>query len=239
MLVSPKFALFFIWPRTDFASSAWEPPGEGTKKGEVLVCLPGTPDVFVEVKQPGWQGEYMPRRVVERQALSPQARQQRFSRMQREKYIDLEGGAVGSHLIAMDIVRRNALPKLTDRCPNLVVVVDDLKVSPVGMSGLAAFVEREFPTQIMIATIPTIFIIYTYERLGGVLFLQLEGNNDETIDYRVDFVENPGVVRACALPQPEGTALSGMRDESRRRVERRYAGRPSISEILRRKNLGP
>jgi hypothetical protein len=64
--------------------------------------------------------------------------------MKQEKYIDIEGDAVGSHLTAMDVVRRNALPKLTDQTPNLVVVVDDLNVTPVGLLRLAAYVEREF-----------------------------------------------------------------------------------------------
>ena len=69
------------------------------------------------MKQPGWQGERRPRRIADLRALPPESRDQIFARMKQEKYIDMEGGPVGSHITAMDVVRRNALPKLTDRCP--------------------------------------------------------------------------------------------------------------------------
>lgn len=81
----------FYLSRNGFRIVAWEPPGEGTTKGEALVSLPGSPDVFVEVKQPGWQGERRPRRTAELRALSPESRERIFARMKQEKYIDMEG----------------------------------------------------------------------------------------------------------------------------------------------------
>ena len=223
----------FYLSRNGFRIVAWEPPGEGTTKGEALVSLPGSPDVFVEVKQPGWQGERRPRRTAELRALSPESRERIFARMKQEKYIDMEGGPVGSHIAAMDVVRRNALPKLTDRCPNLAVVVDDLNVTPVGLPGLREFVVREFSMPDHDPDDPEDF--YTYERLGGVLFLQPEANNGESIDYRADFVENPSVLPACSLPPSVTTVLARLREESRLRIEQRYAGQPSLFDILRRK----
>src|SRR5438132_11503612 len=92
-------------------------------------------------------------------ALSPDQREQCFSRMKQEKYIHLEGGAVGSHQSAMDVVRRNALPKLTVHCPNLVIVVDDLKVTPVGLPGLADFVTRGSLLRITTRTILMMFAL--------------------------------------------------------------------------------
>jgi len=77
--------------------------------------------------------------------------------------------------------------------------------------------------------------VYTYERLGGVLFLQPEANNSERIDYRADFIENPGALPACSLPPSVSAVLLQLRDDSRLRVEQRYAGRPSLFDILRRK----
>lgn len=133
----------------------------------------------------------------------------------------------------MDVVRRNALPKLTDRCPNLAVVVDDLNVTPVGLPGLREFVVREFSMPDHDPDDPEDF--YTYERLGGVLFLQPEANNGESIDYRADFVENPSVLPACSLPPSVTTVLARLREESRLRIEQRYAGQPSLFDILRRK----
>jgi hypothetical protein len=142
----------FHLAQSGFRIVQWEPPGEGTTKGEVLVCLADSPAIFVEIKQPGWQREYFPRRVAERRNLSPEAKQQRFARMKQDKYVGIEGGVVKSAFVAMDVVRRKALPKLTDRCPNLVIVVDDLKVTPVGLPSLAGFVEREFSNPVMIPT---------------------------------------------------------------------------------------
>jgi hypothetical protein len=108
----------FHLARNGFRIVQWEPPGEGTTKGEVLVSLGnGLPNIFVEVKQPGWQGEHVPRRVRERQTLSGEARQQCYARTKMEKYLDGDGGAVAPQIAAMDVVRRNALPKLTDRSP--------------------------------------------------------------------------------------------------------------------------
>jgi hypothetical protein len=50
----------FHLARNGFRVVQWEPPGEGTTKGEAQVSLAGAPDIFVEVKQPGWQGEHIP-----------------------------------------------------------------------------------------------------------------------------------------------------------------------------------
>jgi hypothetical protein len=223
----------FYLSRNGFRVVEWEPPGEGLTRGEVMVSLPGAPHVFVEVKQPGWQGEQRPRRIAELRGLSPELRERCFARMKEEKYIGMEGGPVGSHIRAMDVVRRNALPKLTDRCPNLAVVVDDLKVTPVGLPSLPEFVVREFSKPDHDPDDPD--DVYTYERLGGILFLQPEANNDERIDYRADFVENPGVLPACSLPPSVSAVLSQLRHESRQRIERRYAGQPSLFDILKRK----
>lgn len=150
----------------------------------------------------------------------------------QDKYINGEGGAVSSHIKAMDVVRRNALPKLTDRIPNLVVVVDDLRVSPVGLPSLSDYVQHEFVNPDHDPDDPD--DRFTYERLGGVLFLYPEGNNDEAIDYRVDFVVNPAVLPSCALPASVIDVLSRMRKESRARRKKLYEGQRSLFEILGR-----
>jgi hypothetical protein len=129
------------------------------------------------------------------------------------------------------VVRRNALPKLTDRCPNLVVVVDDLKVTPVGLPGLGDRVEREFANPDHDPNDPE--DVFTYERLGGVLFLHPEPERSQMIYYRADFVLNPNALPACALPPAVGTLFSQMRDKSRLRREQQFAGRPSIFDIVR------
>src|SRR5437870_1874112 len=95
-------------------------------------------------RRPQMEVWFCPHRVADLQGLTPEVRQRCFARMKQEKFINMEAGAVGSHLAAMDVVRRNALPKLTDKMPNLVVVVDDLNVTPVGLPALPQFVAHEF-----------------------------------------------------------------------------------------------
>jgi hypothetical protein len=227
----------FHLARNGFRIVQWEPPGEGKTKGEALILLPDSPEVFVEVKQPGWHGELMPRRIAERKALSPETMQRLLARKRQDKYINGEGGAVGPQINAMDVVRRNALPKLTDRTPNLVVVVDDLKVTTVGLPSLSDYVQREFSKPDHDPDDPD--DKFTYERLGGILFLQPEANNDEAIDYRADFVENPAVLPSCALPASVIEVLSGLREESRARRAKLYEGQRSIFDILGRNSQRP
>jgi len=221
----------FHLARSGFRIVQWEPPGEGSTKGEVLVCLADSPAIFVEIKQPGWQGEHLPRSVAGMRNLSPEDKQRRMDRIKQDKYLDGEGGAVASHIMAMDVVRRNALPKLTDRCPNLVIVIDDLRVTPVGLPSLARFVEREFSNPDHHPEDPN--DVFTFERLGGVLFLQPEAEIGRMIYYRADFVQNAGALPACGLPPAVDSLLSQMRDESRLRRQQQFAGRPSIFDIIR------
>lgn len=125
-------------------------------------------------------------------------------------------------------MRRNALPKLTDQCPNLVVAVDDLRVPAVGLPRLAELVQREYLKPNRDPDDPN--DVYTYERLGGILFLLLEQVED-SVYYRTDFVQNPGAVSRCALPPPAIAILCEMRDQSRLRTAQRYAGVPSVFDI--------
>jgi hypothetical protein len=224
----------FHLSRHGFRVLQWEPPGEGRKKGEVLVRLAHSPPVFVEIKQPGWQGETFPLRLAERQNLSPEERALRQERIKKDKYLHLEGGAVGSHLAALDVVRRNALPKLTDRCPNLVVIVDDLKVSPVGMPTLAYHVEREFANPGHDPDDPN--DVFTYERLGGLLFLNVEVPLGQDVRYLTDFIPNRNAIPACSLPPSVTFELTRMKAATRKLVEQDYAGRSSLIEILRSRN---
>lgn len=223
----------FFLNQNGFRILAWEPQGEGTTKGEVLASFPGSPEIFVEVKQPSWQGEFLPLSIAERQRLSPSETAQRFQRMKQGKYLPdvAEGGAVGSPYFAMSVVRRNALPKLTDQRPNLAIVVDDCKVTVVGFPSLSEYVTHEFLNPAHDPDDPD--DRFTYERLGGVLFLQPESVGTG-IEYKVDFVENPGVLPSCALPPAVTTLLTQLRDETDRREAARYAGVPSFLDILKR-----
>jgi len=74
--------------------------------------------------------------------------------------------------------------------------------------------------------------VVTYERLGGVLFLHLEPESGQRIYYYADFVQNPGALAACALPQAVAGLLSEMREESWLRRKQRFAAHPSIFDVI-------
>jgi len=194
----------------------WEPQGAGTTKGEALVSYPGSPDIFVEVKQPSWRGEFLPQTTADRKRMSDVETAQRYQRMKQEKFLPgvLEAGAVGSHHFAMSVVRRNALPKFTNQRPNLAIVVDDCKVTVVGIPSLSEYVQEEFLNPAHDPDDPD--DRWTYERLGGVLFLELEPVGTSII-YKVDFVENPNVLPACVLPPAVVALFSKLRDETEER----------------------
>jgi hypothetical protein len=212
----------------------WEPQGEGNNKGEALVSYPGSPDIFVEVKQPGWRGERLPLSTGERNRLPQAEKEKRYLRMKREKFLPgvIEGGATGPHHFAMSVVRRNALPKFTDQRPNLAIVVDDCTVTVVGLPFLAEYVQQEFLCPAHDPDDPD--DRWTYERLGGVLFLQPESVGT-TIEYKVDFVVNPSVLPSCALPLPVVSLFSKLRDITEEREKQRYAGVPSFSVMLKKR----
>lgn len=104
--------------------------------------------------------------------------------MKQGKYLPgvAEGGAVGSHHFAMSVVRRNALPKFTDQRSSLAIVVDDCKVTVVGFPSLSEYVTQEFLHPAHDLDDPDDRL--TYERLGGVLFLQPESVGT-AVEYKV------------------------------------------------------
>jgi len=111
------YTAFFL-VEMGFRILQWEePPGEGEKKGEFLVGFDGSPEIFVEVKQPGWHSELYPRRQSDNRNLPLEERQRIEPRKQREKYVDGEGGFCEPHKRAMEVVRRNVLPKLKQDFP--------------------------------------------------------------------------------------------------------------------------
>lgn len=213
----------FYQYRNGFRILQWEPIGEGGAKGDILVSLDNSPAVFVEVKQPSWRAERIPGSRAELKRLSPAERQRRFDRVKLNKFLPgvCEGSAVDPRDVVMDVLRRNALRKLTDSCPNLAVSVDDCVISAVGFPELAEYVTQEFLHPNQDPDNPEHF--YTYERLGAVLFLRPEAKGAGSVEYKVDFVENPSVLPRCALPPNVCALFSKLRDETKQQEERRYA----------------
>jgi hypothetical protein len=222
--------------RHGFRILGWEPLGEGTAHGESLVQLGSSLPVFVEVKQPSWTGEHLPLTIADQNRLSPADRAARLARMKQPRFLPdvCEGGAVGSHHFSMRVVRRNALHKLSVRQPNLALVVDDCQVTPVGLPSLAHYVCEEFLNPAHDPLDPE--DRYTYERLGGVLFLNTVSFG-VCVEYNVDFVPNPGVIASCALPMEVRTLLEALTAETDEREESRYAGSNSFFRSMMKRGM--
>ena len=102
-----------------FRILAWEPEDVSRHPGDLEIQWPDTEPIFVEVKGPGWEDE-----------LSPEERE--AGRKAAGKHVDMEARAVdsvGPILYAID----KCLPKLSPARCNLIVVIDDLFVSPATM----------------------------------------------------------------------------------------------------------
>jgi hypothetical protein len=212
----------FYLAQNGFQILQWEPLGEGRKAGEFLVSFDSFLPMFVEVKQPAWEGEFLPLHQAEKNRLSAEERERRFSRIRKGKFIPgtMEARAVGPCLDAMEVVRRNILPKFTDQRPNLAIVMDNFMVTAVGFPGLAELVEQEFLHPNHDPDDP--LDCETYERLGGALFLQPEADSRQQIYYRADFIANPNALPACALPLAVIDVFSKLRNQSERRDEQEY-----------------
>lgn len=129
---------------------------------------------FVEVKGPDWQSELAPAEL-------------RGTRKTQGKWVDLEGRAVGITTSPFDVIRRNAIKKFTPTRSNLIVIVDDLFVSPAQARGVVEGGVEEFFRE------PDVDVI------GGILFVKAD-YFEGRIDYFINFYENPVSLETCRLP---------------------------------------
>ena len=83
--------------------------------------------------------------------------------------------------------------------------MDDLNVTPVGLSSLVEFVVREFSKPDHRPDDPD--DIYARSH-GGRIFSPARGENAESIDHRADFVENQDALPACRLAAAASAVLS-------------------------------
>lgn len=100
----------------------WEPVAIDNRPGDLLVSLVDGRPVFVEVKAPTWQGE-LGRKL---KTAEPDKAQQIVYRINQVKYINAEARFVDPVGVTIDVIAKNAIPKLADDRPNLIVVGDDL-----------------------------------------------------------------------------------------------------------------
>ncbi len=175
----------------EFPVTAWKPVGAGENEGEFLVVGHSKQKVFVEVKSPGWEGEVT-------------SAQRKAGRLRRPKWIDGEGGATAPWerlRFAID----KAYNKFVDSMPNLLVVADDLFISPAHcpqVSVAQALYVR--------ADNPGYFSDHRHERLGAVgLFKINEELARPNIEYEMRLFLNRNALPATTLPSDMQEVLKG------------------------------
>jgi len=217
-------AAYFLYTN-GFKVFGWHTRGAGNKEVEFKISLGSSPEIFVEVKAPGWQGEFS-WMINANPNHTPQNLQHLKDRRKQPKFIPgaAEGYVSASHLDCMSVIRKKALPKLMNTCPNLAIVVDNCFLTPVGHFSLAEDVQREFTNPARDSNDPE--DKYDYNLLGGVLFLNLNFGPDRSgkgVDYNMNFVENQNALPTCSLPADAIALFLNLHEQSDKRTEQMWS----------------
>lgn len=163
----------FFFHRNGFHILHWEPEEVPGRPGDLDIQWRKSEPIFVEVKGPDWQGELT-------------EAERRVGRKGLPKHINAEGRAIAPQERVLYAMIK-ALPKLAESRANLVVVVDDLFVSPV-----------ELPKAYLTAVIENGLADPACRLIGGVFLLNPVSYGDY-VEYRKYFVPNVG----AAHPLPD------------------------------------
>jgi hypothetical protein len=167
----------FFFARNGFRILRWEPVVIQDRPGDLEVQWDTTAPIFVEVKGPGWESE-----------LSPSERSQ--GRASQPKYIDTEARWMAPAEKFRYAVTK-ALPKLGIERPNLIVIADDLFVSPPEWEPLKRHVS---------SILEHFLREPAYSAVGAVLMIR-PILYEKTVQYLIGFVDNEFALGHCRLPQ--------------------------------------
>jgi hypothetical protein len=165
----------FFFSRNGFRILRWEPEAINGHPGDLEIQWRDTEPIFVEVKGPGWEGELSPDEI-------------RSGRQFLPKYINAEARPVGP-VARVTYAISKSLPKLAVDRINLVVVVDDLFLSPTELPKdyLTGLLSRELAER-------------RYSSVGAVFLMNpVSYSGTGQIEYCKYFVPNESASRA--LPQ--------------------------------------
>jgi hypothetical protein len=171
----------FFFHRNGFHILRWEPEEVAGRPGDLEIQWRSSEPMFLEVKGPDWEGELT---EAERRA----------GRKDLPKYINAEGRAIAPQERVVYAITK-ALPKLAEHRANLVVVVDDLFVSPV-----------ELPKDHLTAVVANALADLACRFVGGV-FLLNPVSYGEFVEYRKYFIPNVGAAHPLPDVVREGLAV--------------------------------
>ena len=159
----------FFLARNGFRILRWEPEEVRNRPGDLDIQWRDSEPIFVEVKGPGWEGE------LSQDALEA-------GRQHLPKYINAEARAIDpSERVAFAV--QKALPKLAATRVNLVVVVDDLFMSPT-----------EIPKSILNGRLERVLADPQYRVVAGIFMLNPVSYGGD-VEYRTHFVPNANAER--------------------------------------------
>lgn len=170
----------FFFHRNGFRILRWEPEEVPGHPGDLDIQWRDTEPIFVEVKGPDWEGE-----------LSEAER--RTGRKGLPKYINAEARVIAPQERVLYAITR-ALPKLVERRANLIVVVDDLFVSPL-------YLTKDYLTRALVNGLAD----PTCRSVGGVFLLNPVSYGD-FVEYRKYFAPNVGAAHPLPDVVKEGLA---------------------------------
>ena len=168
----------FYFHRNGFCILRWEPVAVAGIPGDIEIGWQGTEPIFVEVKCPSWEGELEKAEIQTGRTESP-------------KYINAEGRWIDPIERVIYAIGKS-LPKFSPNRTNLVVVVDDLFVSPLDISS-----------SFVIGRLARELADVHYNRVSGVFMLNPVVYSDQEVEYRALFVPGNGK----PLPDPVESAF--------------------------------
>jgi hypothetical protein len=151
--------------------------------GDIEIAWRDTEPVFLEVKCPSWEGE------LEKEEIYA-------GRTERPKHISAEGRAVDPIERVLYVVGK-AVPKFSPERANLVVVVDDLFVSPLALPSI--IVEGRLVRELTDVR---------YSTVSGVFLLNPVVYRAE-VEYRAFFVPGNG------KPLPDAVKAAFLKENAR------------------------
>jgi hypothetical protein len=193
MLAEVRVAKFLVESGIEVVE--WEPTAVPGRPGDLLVRLAtdhDVPPVFVEIKAPGWRGE-----LTKGMATATQTeRAEVIARVNREKHINAEARFVDPAGAVIDVIARNAVPKLAPDRLNLVAIVDDLFLSAL-------------ETPFAVPRISKALVDERLQTVGAVFLLRTDSMSGSLIS-RAAFIPNTGCLPSCRIPDATARRLEAV-----------------------------
>jgi hypothetical protein len=177
-------AAYYLETQKGFPIVGWEPNGQGNTKGEFSINVNGV-DVFCEVKSPGWEGE-----------LSEEERAE--GRIEEGKW---KPGAECRSISTWKKIRfaiTKAYAKFPSDKPALLIIVDDL-FAPITFVPPEQIAIALFEKRSMYNGEQGYFVNDNYNRLSGILFLNVENLDWGKLEYKAEFRENPSSLHSLRI----------------------------------------